>query len=73
METFNIGDRVIFRPIYTGQELKATVTEVHQPDEFYPTGTVSIRIDEDVVDEITLPEELTKTAYVSLDTLLDGE
>lgn len=71
METFEKGDRVIFRWNGTGDEYKGTVTEDSD------SGYVTVLLDEElhgITGEWTVHHtELTKTAYVSLDTLLGGE
>lgn len=69
METFTVGDRVLFRESEKGDGVPATVTEVFPPDEFFPTGGLMvIRLDEPLPDHPdwytveVFHTELTKTA-----------
>lgn len=70
METFEKGDRVIFREEETTEDNKGTVT-VDLGDGYY---TVTLDDERGGSTRWTVfHSELTKTGYVSLDTLLEGE
>ena len=76
METFEVGDRVVFREDESTEDTKGTVTaRVHEDlglEE--PAYTVELDEERDGATQWTVAHhELTKTGYVSLDTLLEGE
>lgn len=61
METFEVGDRVIFRESETGPEEPATVTEVIPPNEYFTRGVLYIvEFDSGYSSEVFWTE-LTKT------------
>lgn len=61
MQTFEVGDRVIFRESETGPEEPATVTEVLPPNEDYLHGGLyTVEFDSGYSSEVFWTE-LTKT------------
>lgn len=69
-ETYTKGDRVVFRVDGQGEEFKGTVAEDSDG------GFVTLTLDDELhgfTEWYVHHTEVTKTDYVSLDTLLEGE